>query len=70
MWREELRRVGAPFRTPRLACYRGDTRTSCGVMPANNAAYCFDNNTIYFEQRQSNFRDGLERGPRACIPAL
>ena len=49
MWREELRRVGAPFRAPRLVRYRGDTRTSCGVMPANNAAYCFDNNTIYFD---------------------
>jgi hypothetical protein len=49
MWSAELRRWGAPFRTPRLVRYRGDTRTQCGVMPANNAAYCFDNNTIYFD---------------------
>lgn len=49
MWTEELRRIGAPFRAPRLARYRGNTRTSCGVMPANNAAYCLNNNTIYFD---------------------
>lgn len=49
MWTTELRRVGAPFRAPRLVRYRGRTLTSCGVMPANNAAYCLSNNTIYFD---------------------
>ena len=49
MWTQELRRSGTPFRAPRLVRYRGNTRTQCGVMPANNAAYCFDNNTIYFD---------------------
>lgn len=49
MWTEELRRSGTPFRAPRLVRYRGATRTQCGVMPANNAAYCFNNNTIYFD---------------------
>lgn len=49
MWTTELRQIGTPFRAPRLVRYRGATRTSCGVMPANNAAYCFDNNTIYFD---------------------
>ena len=49
MWTEQLRRNGMPFRTPRLVRYRGNTRTQCGVMPANNAAYCFNNNTIYFD---------------------
>lgn len=49
MWTQELRRSGTPFRTPRLVRYRGNTRTQCGVMPANNAAYCFNNNTIYFD---------------------
>ena len=49
MWTQELRRSGTTFRPPRLVRYRGNTRTQCGVMPANNAAYCFDNNTIYFD---------------------
>ena len=49
MWTAELRGNGAPFRAPRLVRYRGNTRTQCGVMPANNAAYCFNNNTIYFD---------------------
>jgi predicted metalloprotease len=49
MWTDVLRRSGTPFRAPRLVRYRGNTRTQCGVMPANNAAYCFNNNTIYFD---------------------
>jgi predicted metalloprotease len=49
MWTSELRRGGMAFRAPRLVRYRGATRTQCGVMPANNAAYCLDNNTIYFD---------------------
>ena len=49
MWSAELRAVGARFAAPRLVRYRGTTRTSCGVMPGSNAAYCFDNNTIYFD---------------------
>src|SRR5687768_9520651 len=50
MWTSELRRAGTVFRAPRLVRYRGTSRTSCGVMPANNAAYCYDNNTIYFDE--------------------
>ena len=49
MWKGEFRRVGTAFRAPKLFRYRGTSRTSCGVMPANNAAYCYDNNTIYFD---------------------
>ena len=49
MWTDAFRRNGTPFRAPRLVRYRGTTRTQCGVMPANNAAYCFNNNTIYFD---------------------
>lgn len=49
MWTSELRRIGSTFRAPRLVRYRGTTLTACGVMPANNAAYCYDNNTIYFD---------------------
>jgi uncharacterized protein len=49
MWTNELRSAGYRFAAPRLARYRGTTRTSCGIMPGSNAAYCYDNNTIYFD---------------------
>jgi predicted metalloprotease len=49
MWTNELRSAGYRFAAPRLARYRGTTRTSCGIMPGSNASYCYDNNTIYFD---------------------
>ena len=49
MWTNELRAVGARFAAPRFVRYRGTTRTQCGVMPASNAVYCFNNNTIYYD---------------------
>ena len=49
LWTRELARIGAPFRAPRIVRYRGAVRTQCGVMPASNASYCFNNNTIYFD---------------------
>ena len=49
-WTEELDRIGMPFRAPRIARYRGNTLTACGPVPANNAVYCFNNNTIYFDE--------------------
>jgi predicted metalloprotease len=50
MWTSEFRRLGLPFRAPRIVRYRGNTRTSCGVVPASNALYCYNNNTIYFDE--------------------
>jgi uncharacterized protein len=49
MWTNELRSAGYRFAAPRLARYRGTTRTSCGIMPGSNASYCYGNNTIYFD---------------------
>jgi uncharacterized protein len=49
MWTSQLRSAGYRFAAPRLARYRGTTRTSCGIMPGSNASYCYDNNTIYFD---------------------
>ena len=49
LWTSELRSAGYRFAAPRLVRYRGNTRTSCGIMPGSNAAYCYDNNTIYFD---------------------
>jgi uncharacterized protein len=50
MWTREFERFGTPFAPPRIVRYRGATRTSCGVMPPSNATYCFNNNTIYFDE--------------------
>jgi len=49
MWTNALRPLGVRFVAPRFVRYRGATRTACGVMPASNAVYCFNNNTIYFD---------------------
>jgi hypothetical protein len=49
MWTKEFREIGARFAAPRFVRYRGATRTQCGVMPASNAVYCFNNNTIYYD---------------------
>ena len=50
MWEREFQQMGAPFRAPRIVRYRGNVRTSCGVMPSSNAVFCYDNNTIYFDE--------------------
>ena len=50
MWTREFSRFGTPFEEPRIVRYRGTVRTSCGVMPSSNAVYCFNNNTIYFDE--------------------
>jgi predicted metalloprotease len=49
MWTNELDRIGERFVAPRFVRYRGATRTRCGVMPASNASYCLNSNTIYFD---------------------
>lgn len=49
MWTAEFRRVGVRFAAPRLATYRGNTRSACGTLPASNALYCARTNTIYFD---------------------
>jgi uncharacterized protein len=50
MWTDEFKQVGLPFRAPRIVRYRGNTPTACGMMPASNAVYCMNNNTIYFDE--------------------
>jgi predicted metalloprotease len=50
MWTSEFGRRGMQFDAPRLVRYRGTTRTSCGLVPASNALYCYENNTIYFDE--------------------
>jgi len=50
MWTNHFDRLGERFAVPQLARYRGNVRTACGVMPANNAVYCPTRNAIYFDE--------------------
>lgn len=49
MWTRDFHDIGARFVAPEIMRYRGATPTQCGVMPANNALYCPQRNTIYFD---------------------
>jgi uncharacterized protein len=49
MWTTELKSVGARFAAPDIVRYRGNVRSRCGVIAASNASYCFNSNTIYFD---------------------
>jgi predicted metalloprotease len=50
MWSAEFKQVGAQFAAPQILRYRGNARTSCGILPANNALYCPQRNTIFFDE--------------------
>src|SRR5687767_11641088 len=50
MWTAHFDEVGERFVLPQLLRYRGTVRTSCGVMPQDNAAYCPARNAIYFDE--------------------
>jgi predicted metalloprotease len=50
MWIQDFDQMGRRFAVPRIYSYRGNIRTSCGVMTRNNAAYCSANNAIYFDE--------------------
>ena len=49
MWTDEFQKLGVQFVAPGLERYRRPIRTSCGVMTPSNASYCFDDNTVYFD---------------------
>ena len=49
MWSADFRALGDRFAAPRIARYRAAIRTSCGVMERNNAGYCLNDNTIYYD---------------------
>jgi predicted metalloprotease len=49
MWSREFHRIGARFDAPRMVRYRGAVRTGCGIMAPSNANYCYNTNTIYFD---------------------
>ena len=49
MWSRDLKQIGARFVAPDLVPYRGAVRTRCGIMAPSNASYCYNGNTIYFD---------------------
>jgi len=50
MWTKDFQQMNRRFVVPRVYSYRGNIRTSCGVMTTNNAAYCSNNNAIYYDE--------------------
>jgi predicted metalloprotease len=50
MWSADFKQLGVRFMAPGLLRYRGAARTSCGIMPGNNALYCPSRNAIYFDE--------------------
>ena len=50
MWSKYFRQQGERFVVPELARYRGGAASACGIMHRNNAGYCPNDNTIYFDE--------------------
>jgi uncharacterized protein len=50
MWDDQFKRIGERFEAPRIMRYTGDGFTACGLIQANNAEYCPNDNTIYYDQ--------------------
>jgi predicted metalloprotease len=50
MWTNDFKQLGAEFAAPNIARYRGNVRTQCGIMHANNAQYCPQLNAIFFDE--------------------
>jgi predicted metalloprotease len=50
MWTNDYRQIGERFVAPRIARYRQTVMTACGVIRPENAEYCPNNNTIYYDE--------------------
>jgi predicted metalloprotease len=50
MWTADFKQLGARFEPPAIVRYRGNVRTVCGVLHANNAEYCAERNAIFFDE--------------------
>lgn len=49
MWSNDFRQIGERFVAPRIARYERSIMTACGVIRPENAEYCPNNNTIYYD---------------------
>jgi uncharacterized protein len=50
MWTKEFQTAGARFDVPRVARYQHTIMTSCGLIRADNAEYCPQANTIFYDE--------------------
>lgn len=50
MWSDDFRQIGDQFVAPRIARYDNTIMTACGVIQPENAQYCPNNNTIYYDE--------------------
>jgi predicted metalloprotease len=50
MWTNEYRQIGERFVAPRIARYDHSILTACGVIRPENAEYCPNSNTIYYDE--------------------
>jgi predicted metalloprotease len=50
MWSKGFAQIHEEFATPSLLRYRGGARSACGIMQPNNAAYCPNENAIYYDE--------------------
>jgi predicted metalloprotease len=50
MWGKGFAQVHEQFEAPSLLRYRGGARSACGIMQPNNAAYCPNENAIYYDE--------------------
>ena len=50
MWGEDFNSIGRRFGPPVLVPYEGRVGTYCGIMRGNNAIYCPNDNSIYFDE--------------------
>ncbi len=59
VWNQAFKSAGAQYREPKLALFRGATRTACGMgQSAMGPFYCPADQTVYLDM---NFFDTLER---------
>jgi len=50
MWSNGFAQIHEEFATPSLLRYRAGARSACGIMQPNNAAYCPNENAIYYDE--------------------
>jgi predicted metalloprotease len=50
MWSTDFKQLGASFTAPSIVRYRGNVRSQCGILQANNAQYCGALNAIFFDE--------------------
>jgi len=48
-WNKKFQENRIRYRSPRVVSYASAVKTPCGVIEQNNAAYCPQNNTIYYD---------------------